>query len=123
MKVKNFLPFLDIMALSLATLLAVLARANIEKKEVIPVNLVSISKEIGIHKKFNTPLIITIKKRDIFINNKKVSLDTIGDILQKGYEDVLLRIDRDVSYAKVIEVLSVLKRKVSEINLEVTSVK
>ena len=104
----NMTPFVDIILVILIIFMAT-ATFIVEKK--IPLNLPEAKTGGDIQTKSNQ-LIISITKSGTFIDNEKVNLKRLKEILSKKVKSkknsiIVLRADKDVKFQKVVDVIDI----------------
>ncbi|RUM61480.1 MAG: biopolymer transporter ExbD [Persephonella sp.] len=104
----NMTPFVDIILVILIIFMAT-ATFIVEKK--IPLNLPEAKTGEDIQNKPNQ-LIVSITKSGIFVNNEKVDLKKLKDVLGKKVKSkkdniIVLRADKDIKFQKVVDVIDI----------------
>ncbi|MCD5401823.1 biopolymer transporter ExbD [candidate division NPL-UPA2 bacterium] len=112
---KGLLPFIDLIFLSMGTLL--LLMTDMEVVESIPIDLVRVGRAQVSSRKIEEPLFVAINKEGIFVGKEKVSAEEL--ISRTKGEEVILRADKDLPFGKVIQLVASLRQKAVNVSLEV----
>jgi len=115
MKAAHTIPFIDIIFQALGALIVVIA--TLQHVDAIPVNLATVAKEAIVSKRLNDPVFLVISKAGLFLGKERITVNDI-DKLTKNRE-VILRIDRDIPYGRVVEAVSDIQKRAKSISLEV----
>jgi len=114
-RVEHVIPFIDIVFQTLGVLIVVMA--TLENVESIPVNLATVGKEVAVTKRMRDCIFVAVSKEGLFSGKKKVSREELGEIV--AGKEVILRIDKDIRYGRVVEVTSGIQSRAKAVSLEV----
>ena len=114
-KVEHAIPFIDIVFQALGALIVVMA--TFQHVEAVPVNFATVSKEARITTSVNNPLFIVVSKNGLFSGKNKVKLNELKQITKD--KEAILRIDKDIPYGMVMEVVSEIQNNAKNISMEV----
>lgn len=112
---KNLLPFIDMIFLSMGTLL--LLMTDMEVVESIPVDLVRVGRAQVLSRKMDKPLFVAINKEGVFVRKEKINMSEL--IAKAKGEEVILRADRSLPVGEVIQLVASLRKKAESVSLEI----
>ena len=114
-KTEHMIPFIDIVFQALGVL--IVAAATMQHVSALPVNLATVSKDVRVAKRSTKPVFVVLSKKGLFFGKKKATLDSIKRSVDD--KEVIFRVDKDVSYGNVVEVISGMQDSAKNIALEV----
>lgn len=114
-KTTHVIPFIDIIFQALGVLIVVVA--TLQHVDAIPVNLATVAKEVTVARRMGKPIFVVLSKKGLFFGREKVTLDGLKDAVKD--KEVILRVDKDIPYGRVVEAVSNIQDKAKNIALEV----
>ena len=114
-KVEHIIPFIDIVFQALGALIVVMA--TLQHVEAIPVDLATVGKEARVAKSARNPLFVVISKKGLFSGKREIAPEELAEAVRS--REVILRIDKDIAYGKVIQTIAGIQDKAKHIALEV----
>jgi len=114
-KATHMIPFIDIIFQALGALIVVIA--TLQHVDAIPVNFATVAKEVTVVKRMGKPVFVVLSGKGLFSGREKVTLEALKEVVKD--KEVILRVDRDIPYGKVVEAISNIREKAKNIALEV----
>ena len=114
-KTRHVIPFIDIIFQALGALIVVMA--SLQHVESIPVNFATVAKEVLVSKRIEKPLFVAISGKGVFSGKEKVNEDELKERVKN--REVILRVDKDISYGTVVYTVAAIRDRAKNIALEV----